>query len=62
MVGVVVVAASIIATRQALDITNGKTVGTIVVAIIALLIVLAIVGIILGTIFGLGMLFGAALR
>jgi hypothetical protein len=60
--GIWVLVASFIATRQALDITNGKTVGTIVVAIIALVIVLAIVGIILGTIFGLGMLFGAALR
>jgi hypothetical protein len=57
-----VLIASFIATRQALDISNGKTVGTIVVAIIALIIVLAIIGVIFGTIFGLGMLLGGSLR
>jgi hypothetical protein len=60
--GIWVLVASFIATRQALDISNGKTVGTIIVAIVALIIVLAIVGIIFGTVFGLGMLLGSGAR
>jgi hypothetical protein len=54
------IVASFIATRQALDIDNGKTVITIILAIIALFIVVAIISIIVGTIFGLGAMFGAA--
>ena len=56
--GIWVRVASCIATRQALDISNGKTVGTILVALLVLVIVLAIVGTIFGGIFALGMLAG----
>jgi hypothetical protein len=58
--GIWILVASFIATRQALDISNGKTVGTIIVAIIALIVVLAIVGAILAAI-GLGVMAGAGL-
>jgi hypothetical protein len=58
--GIWVLVASFIATRQALDISNGKTVGAIIVAIIALIIVVAIVGAILAAI-GLGVMAGAGL-
>ena len=54
--------AGFIGTRQALDISNGKTVGTIVVALCAVVIVIAILAAIFGTIFGLGMLVGGAAR
>ncbi|HEY3057996.1 MAG TPA: Yip1 family protein [Chloroflexota bacterium] len=58
--GIWVLVASFIATRQALDISNGKTVGTIIVAIIALIIVLALISIVLAAI-GLGAMAGAGL-
>jgi hypothetical protein len=58
--GIWVLVASFIATRQALDISNGKTVGTIIVAIIALIIVVAIISAILAAI-GLGVMAGAGL-
>lgn len=51
--GIWVLVASFIATRQALDISNGKTVGTIVVALIAVICVVAVIGLILVAI-GLG--------
>jgi hypothetical protein len=58
--GIWILVASFIATRQALDISNGKTVGTIIVALIALAIVFSIVGLILAAIFGLGFALGRA--
>jgi hypothetical protein len=60
--GIWILVASFIATRQALDISNGKTVGTIVVAICALVVVFAIIAAILGTAFGIGMMAGAGMR
>ncbi len=60
--GIWVLVASFIATRQALDISNGKTVGTILVAIVVLIICLAIVATLFGGIFALGMLAGGAAR
>jgi hypothetical protein len=59
--GIWTLVASFIATRQALDIDNGKTVITIILAFIALLIVVTIISIIIGTIFGIGAMFGASL-
>jgi hypothetical protein len=58
--GIWVLVASFIATRQALDISNGKTIGTIIVAIIALLIVVTVIGIILAAL-GLGAAAGLGL-
>jgi hypothetical protein len=58
--GIWVLVASFVGTRQALDISNGKTVGTIIVAIIALIIVVGIIAAILGTALGVGMLIGGA--
>jgi len=55
-----VLVASFIAIRQALDISNGKTVGTIIVGIIALFIVVAIIGTILAAI-GIGAAAGLGL-
>jgi hypothetical protein len=60
--GIWVIVASFIGTRQALDISNGKTIGTIVVAICVLLILAIIIGTIFGGIFALGMLAGGATR
>src|SRR6266511_5610497 len=56
--GIWILVASYIATRQALDISNGKTVGTIIVGIIALIVVLTVIGILLAAL-GLGAM-GAA--
>jgi hypothetical protein len=49
-----------IATRQALDIDNGKTVLAIVLGIVALIVVFAVLSAIFGAIFGLGYLVGRA--
>jgi hypothetical protein len=51
-----------IATRQALDLSNGKTVGTIVVAICVLILVFVVLGVVFGGIFALGMLAGGTAR
>jgi hypothetical protein len=59
--GIWALIASFIATRQALDIDNGKTVITIILAIIALVIVVIIISLIVGAIFGIGVLVGSAL-
>ena len=56
-VGIWTIVTGFIATRQALDIDNGKTIGTIVIALIAYIIVLAVLGGIFAAI-GLG---GAAM-
>jgi hypothetical protein len=53
--------AGFIATRQALDIDNTKTVITIVIGVIALAIVVTIVAIIIGAIFGAGFAVGRLL-
>jgi hypothetical protein len=52
--------AGFIATRQALDISNGKTVGTILIAFIAIVCVIVLLGLILAAI-GLGALAGAGM-
>jgi hypothetical protein len=52
---------SFIATRQALDLDNGKTIITILIGLVALIIVVAIVSLVVGAIFGLGMLVGSAI-
>ena len=59
--GIWILVSSFIAIRQALDMTNGKTVVTIIVGVIALFIVYLILAIIIGAIFGAGVLFGRAL-
>jgi hypothetical protein len=61
VVGIWVLVTGFVATRQALDLDNGKTLITIVLAVIALIIVLAVLGIIFGTIFGLGFAVGRSL-
>jgi hypothetical protein len=58
--GIWVLVASFVATRQALDISNGKTVGTIIVGIIALICVLTVIALILAAI-GLGAMAGMGL-
>jgi hypothetical protein len=60
--GIWVIVSSFIAIRQALDISNGKTVGVIIVGILAIAIVLAILGALFGSVFALGMLAGGAAR
>jgi len=60
--GIWVIVTSFIAIRQALDISNGKTVGVIVVGILAIVIVIAIIGALFGSIFALGFLAGGAAR
>jgi hypothetical protein len=52
------IVAGFIATRQALDLDNTRTLVTILLGMLALVIVVAIVGIIVGTIFGAGVLVG----
>jgi hypothetical protein len=59
--GIWLLVTGFIGARQALDISNGKTVGTIIVALIILLIVVTILGILLAAVFGAGMLIGAGL-
>jgi hypothetical protein len=61
VVGIWTLVASFIATRQALDIDNTKTILTIVVGVIALVLVFIILGIILGAIFGAGVAVGRLL-
>lgn len=60
--GIWVIVTSFIAIRQALDISNGKTVGVIVVGILAIVIVIAIISALFGSIFALGFLAGGAAR
>ena len=55
------VVAGFIATRQALDIDNSKTVVTILLGIVALVIAVAVVGIVVGAIFGAGVFVGSML-
>jgi hypothetical protein len=55
------IVAGFIATRQALDIDNTKTLLTIIVGAVALIIVVAVIGIIVGGIFGAGVLIGRAI-
>jgi hypothetical protein len=50
-----------IATRQALDIDNGKTVITIVIGVCALLVVFGVLFALLAGVLGLGFLMGRAL-
>ncbi|MBV9544280.1 MAG: YIP1 family protein [Chloroflexi bacterium] len=57
--GIWTLVASFIATRQALDIDNGKTIITILLAILALFIVVLVVSIIVGIIFGIGFAVGS---
>jgi hypothetical protein len=59
--GIWTLVTSFIAVRQALDISNGKTVATIVVGVIALVIAVAIIATILGAIFGVGYAVGRGL-
>ncbi|HEV7665337.1 MAG TPA: Yip1 family protein [Chloroflexota bacterium] len=54
VVGIWTLVASFIATRQALDIDNTKTVFTIIVGVVALFIVFAIVAALLALVFGAG--------
>lgn len=56
--GIWILVASFIATRQALDITNGKTVGTIIVAACAVFLVFLVVGLIVAAL-TVGLLAGA---
>jgi hypothetical protein len=60
--GIWVLVASFIGIRQALDLSNGKTVGAILVAILVLIICVAIVSALFGGIFALGMLAGGGAR
>jgi len=60
--GIWVIVTSFIAIRQALDISNGKTVGVIIVGILAIVIVIAIIGALFGSVFALGFLAGGAAR
>jgi hypothetical protein len=53
---------SFIATRQALDIDNTKTVFTILIGAVALIIVVTIISLIFAAVFAVGALFGAAVR
>ena len=55
------IVAGFIATRQALDIDNAKTLVTIVLGIVALIVVLAVIGIVVGVIFGAGVAVGGLL-
>jgi hypothetical protein len=57
-----VIVSSFIAIRQALDISNGKTVGVIIVGIVAITIVVAIIAALFGSVFALGFLAGGATR
>jgi hypothetical protein len=58
VVGIWMLVTGFIATRQALDIDNGKTVVTIVLGIVALLIALVVIGTIFGALFGAGLMIG----
>jgi hypothetical protein len=60
--GIWVIVTSFIAIRQALDISNGKTVGVIIVGILAIVVVVAIIAALFGSVFALGMLAGGAAR
>jgi hypothetical protein len=60
--GIWIIVTSFIAIRQALDISNGKTVGVIVVGILAIVVVVAIIAALFGSVFALGMLAGGATR
>ncbi|MGI9147190.1 MAG: YIP1 family protein [Chloroflexota bacterium] len=53
---------SFIATRQALDIDNTKTVLTILIGAVALIVVITVISLIFATVFAAGSLFGAAAR
>jgi hypothetical protein len=61
VVGIWLLVAGFIATRQALDLDNTKTLISIVLGFLALVIVLAILGTLLGGVLGLGFLLGRAL-
>lgn len=52
---------SFVATRQALDISNGKTALSIIVGFVALIIVIAVISLIFAAIFGAGAAVGRAL-
>jgi hypothetical protein len=54
VVGIWTLVASFIATRQALDIDNTKTVFTILLGIVALIVVFIVVGLVMAVVFGLG--------
>jgi hypothetical protein len=60
VVGIWTLVSSFIATRQALDIDNTKTVLTILVGIVALILVFIVVGIVMALVFGLGVAAGRA--
>jgi hypothetical protein len=59
VVAIWVLVTGFVATRQALDIDNTKTVFTILIGFVALLVVSALVALVIGTIFGLGALVGS---
>lgn len=61
VVGIWVLVTGFVATRQALDLDNGKTLITIVLAVVAVLVVLTILSLIFATIFGLGSIVGRSL-
>jgi len=61
-VGIWILIAGFIATRQALDIDNTKTVFTIIVGVVAVVIVIAIVAAIVGTIAGVALFAAGAGR
>jgi hypothetical protein len=54
VVGIWTLVSSFIATRQALDIDNTKTVFTILLGIVALIVVFVVVGLVMALVFGLG--------
>jgi hypothetical protein len=58
-VAIWVLVTGFVATRQALDIDNTKTVFTILIGFVALLVVITLVTLVVGTIFGLGALVGS---
>jgi hypothetical protein len=60
IVGIWLLVTGFIGTRQALDLSNGKTIGTIVVAIIVVIVIASILAAIFGSILGLGFLLGRA--
>jgi hypothetical protein len=61
VVAIWVLVTGFVATRQALDIDNTKTVFTILIGVVALLVVIALVTLVVGTIFGLGALAGSVI-
>jgi hypothetical protein len=59
--GIWVLVASFIATRQALDLDNVKTLISIVLGVVALFVVVLVIAVVVGVIFGLGVAVGSVL-